>query len=116
MAGVCTARVVTLKSDHFSCFTGDCCLNSNLTDHEGFLNIHRRSNMRAAALQKTQLNATGLFDFKRILKIARKLSCQPTELCMAEPVRAGGLGLGNEAAVSIVNAFGYGDKDIVLLL
>ena len=72
--------------------------------------------MRAAALQKTQLNATGLFDFKRILKIARKLSCQPTELCMAEPVRAGGLGLGNEAAVSIVNAFGYGDKDIVLLL
>ena len=35
---------------------------------------------------------------------------------MAEPVRAGGLGLGNEAAVSIVNAFGYGDKDIVLLL
>ena len=42
--------------------------------------------------------------------------CQTAELGMAEAVGAGGLGLGDEAAVGIVDALGDGDDAVAVFL
>ena len=65
--------------------------------------------MRAAALQKAELNTAGLLYLKRILEVACKLGRKSAELGMAEAVCAGCLGLGDEASIGIVNTLGYGN-------
>ena len=70
--------------------------------------------MRGAALQQRQLDAAdlraGLF-----LQDVGKQRCQTAELGMTEAVGAGGLRLGNELAVGIVDALGDGDDAACLL-
>ena len=69
----------------------------------------------SAALQQVQLNTTnlgaGLF-----LEDLSQNGSQTAQLGMAEAVGAGGLGLGDEGAVGIVNALRDGHQAAVLLL
>ena len=69
----------------------------------------------SASLEKAELYSSDL-DADPVLDLVSKPYGQTAELRVAESVRRGGLRLGDEGAVCVVDAFGYRDQDLVILV
>ena len=109
LAGVLSVNVDALESDHLAGDTGNSLLYGFLTCGKRLVDVGLGGQVSSAALEKAQLNAadlgTGAFLNDRCQK-----GCQTAQLCMTEAVGAGGLCLGDEGAVCIVDALGNSDK------
>ena len=85
----------------------------DLTGVEGLLDVGAGGHMGGAALQQAQLDAADLGAGGSLDHVGQAGS-QAAQLGMAEAVGAGGLRLGDEAAVGIVDALGHGDDAVLL--
>ena len=115
LANVVAVHSLTLKGDHLVSDAGDGVLHRGTTGHDGLFDIGLACEVCAAALEQRQLNAAhlraGLF-----LHDARQQRGEAAELRVAKAVRRAGLGLGDKAAIGIVDALGYGDHAAAGLL
>ena len=74
-----------------------------------------RGQMGGAALQQVQLDAADL-GARLLLQDLGQNGGQTAQLGVAEAVGGGGLGLGHEVAVGVVDALGHGHNAVALLL
>ena len=90
-------------------------LDSDLARVESLVYIGLGSGVGSASLEKAELYSSDL-DADPVLDLVSKPYGQTAELRVAESVRRGGLRLGDEGAVCVVDAFGYRDQDLVILV
>ena len=114
-AMVLAVDIIALERDHLTGHSGNSLNNSFTACVICFVDIGRGGKMRAAALQKAQLNAAHL-GAGVLLDNFREHGGKPAELDMAESVGRGGLRLGNEGAVGIMDALGHSDEYLAVLL
>ena len=112
-AGIAAVPDAALKTDHAAVDAVDGVFHGGLARHKGLLDIRLGGQMCAAALQQIQLDATDL-GAGLLLQHLRQNGGQTAQLSMAEAVIGGYLGLGDEAAVLIVDALGDGDDAAAL--
>ena len=82
---------------------------------KGFADIGRGGQMRAAALEKAELDASDL-GAGVLLDDVGQHGGQTTELRMTKAIRSRRLGLRNKGAIRIMNAFGDGNYAVTSLL
>ena len=103
------------EAHHLAGNAGKSGFHGALAGLEGLFNVGGGSAVRGAALQQAQLDAAHL-DVERSLDHGSKPCGKTAQLGVAEAVGAGGLGFGDKAAVSVMDALGDGDKAVALFL
>ena len=106
---------VALKVDHLVGDAVQHLFDSGLAGHMGLVDVGLGRAVRGAALQQAQLDAANLRAGLFLDDVGQQRG-KAAQLGMAEAVGRGGLGLGDEAAVGIVDALGDGDDAVAVLL
>ena len=86
-------------------------LHRGLTCGIGFLYVGPRSQVRAAALEQGQLDAADLHPHLLLDHVGQH-GGQTAQLGVPKAVGGGGLGLGDEGAVGVVDALGHGHQAV----
>ena len=115
LAGVATVDRAALKGDHLIGDARDGILHRRTARHDGLLNVGLARKVRAAALEQGKLDAADL-RAGLLLHNVGKTCGKAAELGVTEAVGCAGLGLGNKAAVGIVDALGDRDHAVALFL
>ena len=113
-AGIAVGAVA-LEADHLVGHTGEHLLNSGLAGHERLVDVGLRGAVRRAALEQAQFDAANLRAGLFLADIGQ-VRGKAAQLGMAEAVGRGGLRLGDEAAVGVVDALGDSDDAVAVLL
>ena len=106
---------VALKADHLVGDAVQHLFDSGLAGHIGLVDVGLGRAVRGAALQQAQLDAANLRAGLFLADIGQ-VRGQTAQLGMAEAVGRGGLRLGDEAAVGVVDALGDSDDAVAVLL
>ncbi len=104
-ADILAALIAALKAHHFVGDAGHGILHGGLAGHEALLNVGLGGQVGAAALEQAQLNPPDLGPGFLLAGLGQG-GGQTAQLGMAKTVGGGGLGLGDEGAVGVVNALG----------
>ena len=106
---------VALKADHLVGDAVQHLFDSGLAGHIGLVDVGLGRAVCGAALEQAQLDAANLRAGLFLADIGQQRS-QTAQLGMAEAVGRGGLRLGDEAAVGVVDALGDSNDAVAVLL
>ena len=107
LTGVLAALAGALEGHHLVGLAGHGRLHGHTAGHLGLLHVGVGGQVGPAALKQGELDATDLGPSALLDKVSQ-LYRQAAQLGMAEAVGGGGLRLGDEAAVGVVDALGDG--------